>query len=238
MTKQIFYDDAYLKECASVVTATGQNWVELEGSLFYASGGGQPGDTGVLITPSGEEIPVTDTVKGESKQSIRHLLDIEKCPLKVGDKVIQKIDWERRHRLMRMHTCLHLLCSLVPKGVTGGSVGVNKARLDFDLQDSKADKIELTEKLNQLIQKELDVTTEFITDEELDQQPDLVRTMSVQPPRGQGKVRVVNVAGVDYQPCGGTHVQNTREIGRVKVASIKSKGKRNRRINLVFDETN
>ncbi|MCP4297626.1 MAG: alanyl-tRNA editing protein [Proteobacteria bacterium] len=235
MTLPIFYDDAYLNEYDSVVTATGQNWVELESSIFYPSGGGQPGDTGFLTTPSGDDLSVADTVKGEAKETIRHLLTLEENPLKVGDKVRQKIDWERRHRLMRMHSCLHLLCSLVPKGVTGGSVGVDKARLDFDLGDSKVDKVELTEKLNQLIQKEIEITTDFITDEELDQQPDLVRTMSVQPPRGQGRVRVVSVEGVDYQPCGGTHVQNTREIGQVRVASIKSKGKRNRRINLVFD---
>ncbi len=238
MTIPLFYEDAYQKECESTVTAAKENWVELEESIFYASGGGQPGDSGCLVTVDGQSLLVADTQKGETKDSIRHILEDSENPFKKGDKVLQKIDWDRRYSLMRMHTCLHLLCSLVPKGVTGGSVGEEKARLDFDLQDCQVDKADLTDKLNQLIQQKIEVTTGFITEEELDQNPELVRTMSVQPPRGHGKVRVVSVEGVDYQPCGGTHVKNTGEIGAVRVASIKSKGKRNRRINLVFDETN
>ena len=231
MTEELFRDDSYLKSCESRVVAVQGNGVILDKTVFYPNGGGQPGDTGILTTETGENIKIIDTLKSNS--GILHIT-AEGTPMpEIGDTVKSEIDWDRRYRLMRMHTCMHLLCSVVPMGVTGGSIRDGSARLDFDAPDP-LDKTEITQHLNQLVEENHPVEISWITDEELEKEPELVRTMSVQPPRGSGRVRLVNVNQVDLQPCGGTHVRSTGEIGKVLVKKIEKKGKHNRRINVVF----
>ena len=203
--------------------------------MCYARGGGQPGDSGVLVRPSGEALRVVDTVKGEGEELL-HLLE-PGSPLPEPGEVLQvRIDWERRHRHMRMHTCMHLLCALVDAPVTGGNLNDEKGRLDFDLPEATVDKESLTAALNALIEAGTDTTLEWIDEEELAANPALVKTLSVQPPTGAGPVRLLRIGDVDLQPCGGTHVANTSEIGRVRVAKIEKKSRLNRRINVVFDE--
>jgi misacylated tRNA(Ala) deacylase len=231
----LFRDDAYLKSCEATVLASGEDGVRLDRTVFYPTGGGQPGDTGTLITSSGEVIRVVDTRKGDSHEDVVHILESAAPIPAVGDKVTALIDWERRHRLMRMHSCLHLLCAVVTGNVTGGQIGEEKSRLDFDLPDTQLDKEFLTAELNRLITENHSVTQRWITDEELAMNSDLVRTMSVKPPSGSGKVRLLDIAGVDLQPCGGTHVHETGEIGAVRVGKIENKGRQNRRINIHFD---
>jgi misacylated tRNA(Ala) deacylase len=231
----LFRDDAYLKSCEATVLASGEDGVRLDRTVFYPTGGGQPGDTGTLITSSGEVIRVVDTRKGDSHEDVVHILESAAPIPAVGDKVTAVIDWERRHRLMRMHSCLHLLCAVVTGNVTGGQIGEEKSRLDFDLPDTQLDKEFLTAELNRLITENHSVTQRWITDEELAANSDLVRTMSVKPPSGSGKVRLLDIAGVDLQPCGGTHVHETGEIGAVRVGKIENKGRQNRRINIHFD---
>jgi misacylated tRNA(Ala) deacylase len=180
-------------------------------------GGGQPGDTGILRAGS-VDYRVSDTRFAADRLTIIHTLEADDLSgLHVGASVELKLDWQRRHRLMRMHTCMHLMCSLISAQATGGSVGETESRIDFDLQGQAVDKESLTTAINQLIGQDLPVTVGSISDEELEQNPGLVRTMSVQPPRGQGQVRTIRIAETDYQPCGGTHVRNTGEIGEVLV---------------------
>ncbi|WP_020407723.1 alanyl-tRNA editing protein [Hahella ganghwensis] len=228
MTQELFREDSYLRQGEATVVAVTEQGVELDQTIFYPLGGGQPGDTGYLEGRNGQQWRVTDTRKDrESGQHIHFLESTE--GLKVGDMVSMSLDWDRRHVHMRVHTCLHLLCSLIDAPVTGGNISANKGRLDFDLPEPP-EKEHLTEQLNGLIQKQYPVSKRWITDEELDAQPELVRTLSVQPPRGTGKVRLINVESVDLQPCGGTHAANTGEIGEVRVTKIENKGKGNRRI--------
>ena len=231
----VFYEDSYLKELdATVVVADGE-WIELDQTIFYPMGGGQPGDTGSITAPDGTMLRVIDTRKEKSTGQIRHQLDTDQHGLEPGDHVKTAIDWERRFRHMRMHTSMHLLGSLVPVPVTGGAVGAAKSRLDFDLGEHQIDKDDLTRRLNKLVTGSHPVNFGSISEAELDERPELVRTMSVQPPRGAGEIRTVTVEGVDYQPCGGTHVNNTSEIGVVRVSKIENKGKRNRRVHLVLE---
>jgi misacylated tRNA(Ala) deacylase len=234
VTEKVFYQDSYQKTLATVVTAVTEDWVQFAATIFYPLGGGQPGDQGT-VSIDGTTLNILDTRKGEATDSITHQLETGEHPLKVGDEVVLELAWERRFKHMRMHTCMHLLGSLIPVPVTGGSVGAEKSRLDFDIGDNQLDKEDLTRRLNVLIQAGTDLTLESITDEELDNNPGLVRTMSVQPPRGAGTIRMVRIGEVDYQPCGGTHLKNTAEIGPIRVSKIENKGKRNRRVNLVFD---
>jgi misacylated tRNA(Ala) deacylase len=234
VTEKVFYQDSYQKTLATVVTAVTEDWVQFAATIFYPLGGGQPGDQGT-VSIDGTTLNILDTRKGETTDSITHQLETGEHPLKVGDEVVLELAWERRFKHMRMHTCMHLLGSLIPVPVTGGSVGAEKSRLDFDIGDNQLDKEDLTRRLNLLIQAGTDLTLESITDEELDNNPGLVRTMSVQPPRGAGTIRMVRIGEVDYQPCGGTHLKNTAEIGPIRVSKIENKGKRNRRVNLVFD---
>ncbi len=235
MTEEIFRRDHYARQCEAVVSAVDGRGVQLDRTVFYPMGGGQPGDMGTLALPDGRVVRIADTRKGEAPGEILHLPEPGQALPQPGDKVVAEIDWARRHRLMRMHTCLHLLCAVVPAGVTGGQVGDGKGRLDFDTQDA-LDKDRIAERLNALIRDDHEVGVRWITDEELAAQPELVRTMSVKPPLGQGRVRLLEIAGVDLQPCGGTHVARTGEIGAVLVTKIESKGKRNRRVNLAFAE--
>ena len=230
-----FYEDSYLKELTAIVTAVNDEWVELDATIFYPLGGGQPGDTGTLTGTDGKTHKVLDTRKGDTFEQIKHQLDTGDHGLKPGDPVDIAIDWERRYKHMRMHTCMHLLGSLIPVPVTGGSVGANKSRLDFDLGEYTLDKEDLTTRINALVAEAHPVAFGTITEAELDERPELVRTMSVQPPRGVGDIRTVRIEGVDYQPCGGTHVNNTSEVGVVRISKIENKGKRNRRVHLLFE---
>ena len=236
MTEEVFRQDAYARTCAASVTAVDDAGIRLDRTVFYPLGGGQPGDSGELILGDGTAIRIVDTRKGQAPGEILHVPDSRVDPALVGSEVTARIDWERRHRLMRMHTCLHLLCSLVSAPVTGGSIRDGSGRLDFDLPESTLDKQDLTERLNRLVAEDHAVTPGWISEEELDANPSLVRTMSVAPPRGRGRVRVLDIEGVDLQPCGGTHVASSGEIGRVRVTKIEKKGRQNRRVSVALDE--
>ena len=236
MTEEVFRQDAYARSCAACITMVDDAGVRLDRTVFYPLGGGQPGDTGELVLDDGSTMRIVDTRKGEAPGEIVHVPEAPVDPGLEGTGVTARIDWERRHRLMRMHTCLHLLCSLVPAPVTGGSVRDGSGRLDFDLPESTLDKADLTERLNRLVAGDHPVTPRWIGEEELDANPSLVRTMSVAPPRGQGRVRVLDIAGVDLQPCGGTHVASSGEIGRVRVTKIEKKGRQNRRVTVALDD--
>lgn len=236
MTEELFREDSYLKSCDAVVTKIDEDGIILDRTVCYPEGGGQPGDTGTLTLSDGASIRIVDTRKAPGGAGVIHVLEDESVSLSVGDSVIVDLDWERRYRHMRMHTCLHLLCSVIDGGVTGGSISKAKGRLDFDLPDTALDKEQIAKKLNELIDADKSTTISWITDEEMLVREELVRTMSVKPPMGQGRVRLMEVAGVDLQPCGGTHVKSTSEIGRVRVGKIENKGKHNRRVNVLFDE--
>jgi misacylated tRNA(Ala) deacylase len=232
-TRLLFRDDAYLRRCETTVTAADERGIRLEATVFYPAGGGQPGDTGWLRFAGGET-PIADTVKGEGADEIVHV-PAPGAPLPApGTAVVAEIDWARRYRHMRFHTCLHLLCAAVPYPVTGGRIAADKAHLDFDLQGAVVEKEAIEAKLNALIVAGHRVAPRWITDEALAASPELVRTMSVAPPPGPGRVRLLEVDGVDLQACGGTHVANTSEIGAVAVLRIRSEGKRNKRITLGF----
>ncbi len=232
-TELLFRDDAYATAFEAEVVSAVPGRVVLDRTLFYPEGGGQPGDLGVLTLPDGREIKITDTKKGEAAGSVAHVLEDAAAEIAPGTRLAGRIDWERRHRLMRMHTCLHLLSAIIIAPVTGGAVGDGYGRLDFDLPESP-DQAEVQEKLNALIKRDATVSFRWITDAELDAQPELVKTLSVQPPRGAGKVRLVQVEGIDLQPCGGTHVARIGEIGEVLISKVEKKGKQNRRVRLEF----
>lgn len=234
-TEFLFRDDAYLTETeATVMAVDNESGVSLDRTIFYAQSGGQPGDSGILVH-NGMEISVANTVHPNGdKAEIAHLLLPGDWQLNQGDHVALKLDWTRRHRLMRMHTALHLLSVAFPFPVTGGSIGDQKGRLDFDMPEVPDDLPEIEAQLNAWISADLPVSAEWITEEELDANPGMVKTMKVQPPRGQGRVRLVRIGDVDLQPCGGTHVKSTGEIGPVKLGKIEKKGKQNRRVSLLF----
>jgi misacylated tRNA(Ala) deacylase len=226
ITSEIFRDDPYKKECEAKILDFGDNWIILDQTVFYAEGGGQLGDTG-LIKAGQQEIQIENTIK--ENNLIKHIFN-SKFDFEIGDNVTCIIDWDRRYKLMKMHTSLHLLCSLVNAKVTGGSVGDGKGRLDFNL-DFKPNKDELKDNLNDLIQGNHDITISWISAQELDKNPNLVKTMSVLPPRTNGSIRMVRIGdNIDYQPCGGTHVKNTSEIGLVEINKVENKGKLNKRV--------
>ncbi|MCZ8315790.1 alanyl-tRNA editing protein [Phreatobacter sp.] len=233
----LFRDDAYLVECeATVIEVTekdGNVAVGLDRTVFYPTGGGQPGDAG-LLRAGDVEIPVATAVYGATKSDILHVLAPGATPPAVGATVLARIDWPTRHKRMRMHTGLHLLSVALPYPVTGGSIGTDESRLDFDIPEAGLDKDAITAKLNELIATDAAVTERWITDAELEANPGLVKTMSVKPPMGSGQVRLVEIAGLDLQPCGGTHVRRTGEIGPMTVSAIEKKGKQNRRVRVVF----
>ena len=235
-TQLLFREDAYQQSCPATVIAVDGNKVQLDRTLFYPLGGGQPGDRGTLTTADGQLFRVVDTRKGETPDSVVHLLEEGSIAPALGAQVTATIDWDHRHRLMRMHTCLHLLCSVVPGAVTGGQVSDGRGRLDFDVPGSSLDKEMLSRRLNALIAEAHPVGPRWITDEELEAKPELVRTMSVKPPSGMGQVRLIEISGIDLQPCGGTHIRSTSEIGPVAVTKIENKGKQNRRVILAFAE--
>jgi misacylated tRNA(Ala) deacylase len=228
LAELLFRDDPYLASCEATVVSVHENTVELDRTVFYPLGGGQAGDTGRIGSWR-----VVDTRKGAAGDSVLHLL-APGASISPGQKFEIQLDWERRHRLMRLHTALHLLGAVVKAPVTGGRIGDDKAHLDFDIEMEKLAKDEIETRLNELILANHQTTNRWITDAELDARPELVRTMSVAPPRGEGRVRLIEIPGVDLQACGGTHVRNTGEIGRLAVARIRSEGKRNKRVTLTF----
>jgi misacylated tRNA(Ala) deacylase len=225
----IFRRDAYAISTEATVLAVDERGLVLDRTVFYPTGGGQPGDAGVL-RHDGTEVRLIDAIKGDGPDSVIHVPEPGAALPAVGSTVEVEIDWERRFAHMRMHTCLHLLCAVVPGAVTGGQIGTDRSRLDFNVPSASLDKNELTAALNRLIEGDHPVKYRWIDDAELEANPDLVRTMSVKPPTGTGQVRLVEIEDVDLQPCGGTHVARTAEIGRVEVVKIENKGKQNRRV--------
>lgn len=233
MTEEIFRADAYVRACEATVLSVDERGVQLDRTVFYPEGGGQPGDIGVLCLTDGRELRIADTRKGTQPGEIVHIPADAADWLRPGMQVTAKIDWARRHRLMRMHTCLHLLSAVIVAPVTGGQVGDGYGRLDFDLPETP-DKDEVNEKLETLVARDAAVSFRWITDEELDARPELVKTLSVQPPRGVGRIRLVNIEDIDLQPCGGTHVAHIGEVGEVSISKIEKKGRQNRRVRLEF----
>jgi misacylated tRNA(Ala) deacylase len=235
MTEELFRGDARLRECEARVVALDERGVRLDRTVFYPHGGGQAGDSGVLRLADGREMAIVDTKKGALPGEIVHVpasgTDI--TALEPGQTVVARIDWARRHRHMRFHTATHLLCALIPHPVDGCSITADYARLDFHMTEP-LDKEAITRGLARLVAAAHPVGQRWITEEELDANPGLVRSMSVQPPRGLGRVRVIEIAGVDLQPCGGTHVANTAEIGAVVVTKIEKKSAMTRRVVLGF----
>lgn len=233
-TELVFRDNPYERRCAASVISVDGRGIRLDRTVFYPTGGGQPGDRGRLRLDDGTEIAIVDAVKGDGPDDVLHVPAEGAPPVAAGAKVEAEIDWERRYRLMQMHTCLHLLSAVLPYPVTGGSVGVDRSRLDFDIPDAGLDKAEIGRALNRLIADDHPVAPKWISDAELDAKPELVKTMSVKPPRGMGRVRMIDIDGLDLQPCGGTHVARTGEIAPVVVAKIQSKGRQNRRVVIAF----
>jgi misacylated tRNA(Ala) deacylase len=226
-TQALYGEDAYLRHCTATVVDVLPTGVVLDRTVFYPLGGGQPGDTGTLRAADGRHWRVADTRKAEGGR-ILHVLEGE-APPEPGLAVAAELDWDRRYAHMRMHTCLHLLGAVLRFGVTGGQIGADKSRLDFDTHE-EIDKERVTAAVNALIRANFPVRSRWITEAELDAQPELVRTLSVQPPRGVGRIRLLDIPGVDLQPCGGTHVAATGEIGPVVVTKVENKGRHNKRV--------
>ena len=228
----LFEKDPYIKEFKTKIEKINkeEKYIKLTDTAFYAKSGGQPGDKGEIIV-DGQKIEVLDTIKKDG-EIINLLNDINE--LKEDIEVVGKIDWSIRYKYMRMHTALHLMCSIIPLGVTGGQIGFEKSRLDFNDPEKKINKEELEEKINLLVKDNHIVTSEIIESKILDEKPELVRTMSVKPPQVDGKIRLVRIGEVDLQPCGGTHVNSTIEIGKIQIGKIENKGKMNRRVNLLL----
>jgi misacylated tRNA(Ala) deacylase len=236
-TDCLFRDDSYLKDCsATVVAITPDGGIVLDRTVFYAASGGQPADRGALETAAGARLPVGNVVFTDpGKTEIAHVATPgAPAPLAVGDTVKAVIDWPSRHARMRMHTALHLLSAVLPYPVTGGSIGEAESRLDFDIPEAGLDKDAITARLAEMIASDAAVSSRWITDAELEANLSLVKTMSVKPPMGTGRVRLIEIAGLDLQPCGGTHVRSTAEIGAVRVTQIEKKGKQNRRVRLTL----
>ena len=227
MVEELFRQDAYLKEAEATVTALDERGVRLDRSIFYPTGGGQPGDTGLLCWDGGEA-RIVDAVKADGAD-VLHVLAPDAPRPAVGTKLHSTLDWDRRLLHTRMHTALHVMSAVIKGNVTGGQVGADKSRLDFNLEGEVPAKEWVTEEINKLIALDRPVTPQWITDEELTARPELVKTMSVRPPMGAGRVRLLAIEGIDLQACGGTHVARTGEIGRVECTKIENKGKMNRR---------
>ncbi|MFL2534878.1 MAG: alanyl-tRNA editing protein [Candidatus Azotimanducaceae bacterium] len=239
MTEPYFYEDAYAQTISAVVTQVRDTSVSFDRTIFYPLGGGQPGDQGSLHV-NGQDITISDTRRDSETREILHFFDVpseQQLRLEPGAQVQLTLDWPRRFRHMQMHTAMHLLGSLIDAPVTGGQVGSEKSRLDFDAGDLVFDKAELTIQINALREQALPLLFETVSETLLDAQPELVRTMSVAPPRGVGDIRMVRIPDIDYQPCGGTHVRSLQEINPLIISKIENKGRQNRRVHLVFDET-
>lgn len=233
MTIELFRDDSYLQSCDATVVAVDSKELTLDRTVFYPLGGGQPGDTGT-ITWAGSSARIVDTRYADNG-AIRHFVD-EGSPVPAVDEQVRvELDWDRRYRHMRMHTAMHLLGSVLKYGVTGGNISAEKSRLDFDMEDT-VDKEMVAEAMNALVDANHAVSCRWVSEGELDANPELVRTMSVQPPRGAGKIRLLEIDDVDLQPCGGTHLKSTSEVGNVRIGKVEKKGKRNRRVNIHLDD--
>jgi misacylated tRNA(Ala) deacylase len=233
MTDELFRSDSYMKNCDATVVAVENATITVDRTVFYPLGGGQPGDTGSMNWSSGNAT-IVDTRYGENG-AIVHVIEEGGSLPSTGDTVQLELDWERRYRHMRMHTAMHLLGSILRYGVTGGNISAAKSRLDFDMEDT-IDKEAVSAALQTLVEADYPISCRWITEEELDANPDLVRTMSVQPPRGKGTVRLLEIESVDLQPCGGTHLKSTAEVGAVRIGKVEKKGKRNRRVNIHLDD--
>jgi len=234
VTALLFRDDAYLRTATARVVAVEQGAVTLDRTIFYPLGGGQPGDTGELVRESGERIAIVDTRKGAVPGAVAHRLAPGAVSPEPGESVTLEIDWERRYQLMRLHTALHVMSCVVVAPVTGGQIAPDKARLDFDIDMALLDAARIAAETNALIERGVETRTVWITDEELDARPELVKTMSVQPPRGAGRIRLLEIPGIDLQPCGGTHVANIAEIGAIRVIRIRNEGRQNRRVEIAL----
>ena len=236
-TELLFREDAYLKSATARVLNVTERGIELDRTVFYPLGGGQSGDSGVFVRGNGERLTITDTRKGEAAERVLHVAAPGSTPLEPGEAVTLEVDWPRRYRLMRLHTALHLLSCVVVAPVTGGNIVPDKARLDFDIDLSELNAARIEQATNALIASGVATETLWISDAELEAQPDLVKTMSVQPPRGAGRVRLLRIPGIDLQPCGGTHVANIAEIGAIKVLKIRSEGKHNKRVEITLSDS-
>lgn len=235
VTEELFRSDSYQQRCRARVVAVTDNGFCTDQTVFYAAAGGQPGDQG-HVEQAGQSWAIHDTRKAQEAGRIEHLVDRSAFVPALGSEVDLVLDWPRRHRLMRMHTCLHLLCQAVGGTVTGGSIGDGKGRLDFDIPEPTLDRDAIAAAINGWIAQDLAVRASWVDEAELDRRPELVKTMSVQPPRGHGRIRLIQIDGVDLQACGGTHVARTGEIGPIQIAKIEKKGRQNRRVQLVFDQ--
>ena len=238
MTEFLFREDSYLQSTpATVVAVTPEGGVVLDRTVFYAASGGQPGDSGSIARADGSVITIATAIHpdGDKTQIVHIPADGQGLP-EVGETVVANIDWQRRYKLMRMHTALHLLSVVFAYPVTGGSIGEDKGRLDFDMPETPENLASIEQALNALAASNLAVTHEWITDAEMAANPGMIKTMNVKPPMGQGRVRLIRIGDVDLQPCGGTHVRNTSEIGRLVLGKIEKKGKQNRRVSLLFAE--
>ena len=231
---KLFEENAYLKEFKAKIININieEKTIELDNTAFYARSGGQPGDIGEIIAEN-QNIEVEDTIKKDNKiiNIINKTENLDK-----GIEIIGKIDWEKRYKHMKMHSALHLMCAVIPLGVTGGQIGYEKSRLDFNDPEKEINKEEIEEKINSLVKDDYEITSEIIDSKILDEQPELVRTMSVKPPQIDGKIRLIKIGNVDLQPCGGTHVKSTAEIGSIKIGKIENKGRMNRRVNILLND--
>ena len=230
----IFEENPYTKEIETRIKGidTENKTVELENTIFYGKSGGQPGDIGKIIAGD-QEIEVSDTIKADG--SIKNILE-NLNGLSKNQNIIARINWDKRYKYMRMHSALHLMCASIPLGVTGGQIGYDKSRLDFNDPDKEIKKEELQEKINTLMKEDHEITYEYIDSQILKSQPELVRTMSVKPPNIEGKLRFVKISNVDFQPCGGTHVRSTKEVGKITIGKIENKGRMNRRVNILIND--
>ncbi|MGD9868401.1 MAG: alanyl-tRNA editing protein [Hyphomicrobiales bacterium] len=234
MTAELFREDSHLKTCdARVIAVNDRGGIVLDRTVFYPAGGGQPGDKGTISLPDGTAVTIATTVYGDGGEIV-HVPAGGSAPPPAGQEVSAAVDWTSRHLRMRVHSALHLLCSVLPYPVTGGQIGDGEGRLDFDIPEAGMDKDALTEQLNKLVERDAPVFVRWITDAELDARPELVRTMAVKPPRGSGRIRLIEIEGIDLQPCGGTHVARTGEIGRLQVTKIEKKGAQNRRVRIAL----
>ena len=231
---KIFEENAYTKEIETEIIEinTENKTIELKDTIFYGKSGGQPGDIGEIIA-DGQKIKVNETIKKED--SIKNILE-NINGLSINQKITARINWDKRYKYMRMHSALHLMCASIPLGVTGGQIGYEKSRLDFNDPEKKINKEELQEKINTLMKQDHEIMYEYIDSKILESKPELVRTMSVKPPKIEGKLRFVKIGTVDFQPCGGTHVRSTNEIGEIKIGKIENKGKMNRRVNILLND--
>ena len=231
---KIFEGNAYTKEIETEIIEinTENNTIELKDTIFYGKSGGQPGDIGEILA-DGQKIDVIETIKtGGDINNIVENINV----LSINQKITARINWDKRYKYMRMHSALHLMCASIPLGVTGGQIGYEKSRLDFNDPEKKINKDELQKKINELMKQDHEIIYEYIDSNILESKPELVRTMSVKPPKIEGKLRFVKIGNIDFQPCGGTHVKSTREIGEIKIGKIENKGKMNRRVNILIND--